>query len=71
MSNETDTTEKEFIINCEEVRVFTIKVKGEDLEDAISKVESEPSIYVNEEKGEYLDGSFKSRPYYLLESQME
>jgi hypothetical protein len=49
----------EFTICAHELRSFEIKVEADTLKDAIKKVEDDPSVFVDGETGEYVDGSFE------------
>lgn len=50
----------DFKIACWESRAFEVIVQGaKDLDDAIEKVKNDPCLYIGNEPGEYIDGSFE------------
>ena len=48
-----------FLISTEEVRTFEFHVEADTLEEAFDKVNENSSIYVEDEVGNYMDGSFR------------
>ncbi len=47
-----------FLVWAEEVRTFNIVVEADTLDEALTNLEANPSVYVHNDPGEYLDDSF-------------
>lgn len=50
---------QKFKIACEETRTFEVVIEADDLDAAIDKLKADPSVYLNNDPGEYMDGSFQ------------
>lgn len=57
-----------FLINAEEVRSFSITVEADTLDEALQDLEENSSVYINDDPGEYMDGSFRINEEFTMDS---
>lgn len=58
---------KKFKIACQEMRCFEVEVEAENLDEAINKLQNDPTPYIMDKNGKYLEGMYVDDSFEINE----